>query len=88
MIYEEMKNQIVDIESKKILTFKEAAAYLGISPSALYKFNHKRIIAFSKPNNKFVYYKKNDLDAFMLSNYHPSIAEVENEIINNLNILK
>lgn len=77
-----------DFQSKEILSFKEAALFIGISPSALYKLNHAHKIPYFKPNNKMVYYKKSDLEAFMLSNYHPSIEEVGNNIFNAINKIK
>lgn len=73
-----------DIKSKEILSFKEAVVYLHISPSALYKLNHAHKIPYFKPNNKLVYYRKFDLDCFMLSNYQATSVEIENGIIDNL----
>mgnify|MGYP001327232527 CR=1 FL=1 len=84
MNYKESKPNYDDIKSKDILSFKEAVVYLHISPSALYKLNHAHKIPYFKPNNKLVYYRKFDLDAFMLSNYQPTSVEIENQCINSL----
>jgi excisionase family DNA binding protein len=84
MIYKEKTPTYQEIKDKTVLNFKEAAIYLSISPSALYKLNHKRVIPYTQPNNKLVYYRRADLDEFMQTNYKPSAKEVENQIIENL----
>ena len=53
---------------KTILTCREAAQYLGISLSQLYKLTMRRVIPHSKPLGKLVYFKKVELDDFMMSN--------------------
>lgn len=49
------------------LTVKDAAEYLGVSTSMIYKLTHRRKIAFHKPGGKKIYFRKKDLDdyAFM-----------------------
>ncbi|MFN5848310.1 MAG: helix-turn-helix domain-containing protein [Chitinophagales bacterium] len=69
---------------KDILNSHEAAAFLGISLSCLYKINMNRKIPFLKPNNKLIYYKKTDLEEFLESNRIASKKELENQIIDNL----
>jgi excisionase family DNA binding protein len=69
----------------EILTFKEAVEFLKISDSFLYKLTHKKVISHSKPSGKLIYFKKQDLINWMLSNVQLSTNEVENQIINNLN---
>ena len=36
---------------------EEAAMFLGISKSALYKMTHNHVIPYFKPNNKMIYKK-------------------------------
>lgn len=90
-------NQGVTIESniqnlgwlgKEILTFQEALALLGISASMLYKLTHQRAIPFYKPNGKLIYFKKEDLINWMLSNKQPSTEEITGELFNNLKLKK
>jgi excisionase family DNA binding protein len=45
---------------------KDAAVYLGISVSTLYKYNHEGKIAYYSLG-RFCKYKKEDLDAFIES---------------------
>jgi len=54
--------------SKEILSLKEATAYLDVSESLLYKLTSTRKIKFYKPNKGRVYFKRVDLDQWMLQN--------------------
>lgn len=66
---------------KNILSFNEALSYLDVSKSFLYKLTSGRGIRFSKPNGGKIYFRKIDLDNFMLSNEQKSKLEVEEEIL-------
>lgn len=59
---------LLSIYSKDILNFKEAAQYMSVSESFLYKLSSKRKIAHTKPNNKLIFFKKQDLDNWLLQN--------------------
>ncbi|HBY69373.1 MAG TPA: DNA-binding protein [Flavobacteriaceae bacterium] len=61
---------------KPILTFEEACKYTGLSKSCMYKHTHRNNIAFHKPNNKKIYFKRTDLDNFMLQNRQASNEEI------------
>jgi excisionase family DNA binding protein len=76
------KKQI--IAHKKILSFKEALIHLDVSESFLYKLTSKRKITFSKPNGGKIYFKKIDLDRWMLQNNKNSIDVLEDNIMNQL----
>ena len=47
--------------SKEVLNLEEAAMFLGISKSSLYKMTHNQVIPYFKPNNKMVYFEKSEL---------------------------
>lgn len=53
---------------KEILTLDEAAQYTGMTPSALYKLTSTRKIPFSKPNGKNCFFKRTELEAWLMSN--------------------
>ena len=79
-----LQTMIVDINSKinynkEVLTLKESASFLGVSPKTMYDYNLKRIIPFYSPNGKLKYYNKSELINFMKSNRFKSNAEVEIE---------
>lgn len=72
----EKSNQSV---SKEIYTLKEAAEYMSLSTSYLYKLTHWNKIRNYKPTGKLLYFKKSDLDEWMLQN--PSKLQHEIEAI-------
>lgn len=63
--------------TKEILSVNEACLYMDISKSYLYKLTHTRLLAFSCPAGKKIYFKKEDLDKWMLKNRRPSIDEIK-----------
>ncbi|MGU3375221.1 helix-turn-helix domain-containing protein [Chryseobacterium sp. M5A1_1a] len=77
--------QSADMFTEQILNFKQAAEFLSISLSALYKITHKKAITFYKPNGKLIYFKKSDLIKWMLSNEQKSQAEYAEDYLNTLN---
>lgn len=72
------------IALKEILSFKEALIYLDVSESFLYKLTHKKSIEFTKPNGGKIYFKKSDLDSWMLQSQSPSARVLEEDIFNHL----
>ena len=54
--------------SKEIYTLKEAAEYMNLSTSYLYKLTHWNKIRNYKPTGKLLYFKKSDLNKWMLQN--------------------
>ncbi|MBN8666120.1 MAG: helix-turn-helix domain-containing protein [Chitinophagales bacterium] len=57
------------------LRFADAAKYLCISQSKLYKMTHRREIKYYKVGRTNVF-RKEDLDEFILANSVPTAAEV------------
>ena len=55
------------LTQKDTLTADEAAAYLGIKKSYLYKLTHYRSIPYSKPSGKNCYFSRRELDEWMVS---------------------
>jgi len=74
--------QLQTIAPKEFLSFKEAAVYLKISESNLYKKTSKRVLKFFKPNNGKLYFKRCDLDAWVLKGECKSIDVLEKEVTN------
>ncbi len=69
----QLKQRIDGLENilsnnKDVLTLEEAALYLGISRSSLYKMTHAHTIPFYKPNGKLVFFEKKELLAWMRQN--------------------
>ncbi len=68
--------------NKEILTLEEACLYMGISKSTMYKLtSQSKTITFYKPTGKLIYFKRKDLDEFMLQNQNLSIdKQLENKL--------
>lgn len=62
--------------TKKILTSKEVIELTGYSESWLRKAVQKNVISYYKPNSKTIFFKRSDIEAYMLSNYHPAKEEL------------
>lgn len=67
--------------SKKNLTVEEAALYLGLSVSYIYKLCYQGKLSYSKPNGKKSYFSKESLDAYMEQNPSFSEHEIEQEAL-------
>lgn len=65
---------------KEILSFQEALQYLDLSESSLYKLTSDKKITFYKPNGGKLYFKKENLDSWMLQNPCKSIKVLEEEM--------
>ena len=62
---------------KEHMTLVEASVYLGISKSYLYKLTSRKEIPFYRPGTKLIYFKKSDLDAWILSSRESSKSEIQ-----------
>lgn len=62
---------------KTILSADEACLYMDISKSYLYKLTHGRLIPYSCPAGKKIYFQKVDLDVWMLQNRRSSKDEIK-----------
>ena len=56
------------LKSKAILTLAEAAEYMGLKKSYLYRLTHEKRIRHYKPNNKKIYFRVEDIIAWLTSN--------------------
>lgn len=78
-----MEQQIVN--QKRILNLEEASKFLGISKSDLYKRTSSNSIPFHKPSGKLIFFLREDLESWMLTNRQSSIDEI-NQAANNLKL--
>lgn len=68
----------IEIAGREVLTSKQAAKYLGVSMSNLYKLTSGNRIGYYK-NAKFIYFKRSELDAWMLQNKVKSKDEITSD---------
>lgn len=59
----------------------EASIYTGLSKSTIYKLTSGGKIPYSQPGNKLIWFKKSDLDDFMLGNRRATTSEIQAEAI-------
>jgi excisionase family DNA binding protein len=65
------------INNKEVLNMHEACKYLELSLSHLYKLTSAGLIPFYKPNGKKLYFKKSELDSWLLRNRSEVVKESE-----------
>ena len=64
---------------KDVLTFNEAAVYLDVSHSHLYKMTSTSVIPSYKPNGKKLYFNRKELDEWLLTNKQLSQDELQQQ---------
>lgn len=62
---------------KDILNFNEASLYLGLSQSHLYKLTSSKSIPHFCPQGKKLYFKRTELDSWLLRNRAPVKDEID-----------
>ena len=62
--------------TKEVLTSDEAAMYMGISKSYLYKMTMRKEIPHYKPMGKVVYFNRSELEQWLQSNRVSTTSEV------------
>lgn len=69
------KSSAALLQTKSILSLSEAALIIGLSKSSIYKLTSKRLIPHYSPGGKLIYFKREDLDAWMLQNRRETVSE-------------
>jgi len=67
--------------NKEVLNFTEAAKYLNLSKSHLYKLTSAKEIPHFKPRGKQVFFERKELDQWLLQNRQKTKAEIEQAAI-------
>lgn len=65
--------------TKEVLTSDEAARYLGISKSCLYKMTMKLEIPYYRPHGKLVYFNRLELENWLQSNRVATADEISQQ---------
>lgn len=69
---------------KQVLNFNDTCIYLELSQSHLYKLTSTGSIPHYKPNGKKLYFKREELDTWLLRNRSNSTDEIQQEAANYL----
>jgi len=67
--------------NKDVLNLREAAKYLNVSCSHLYKLTSAKEIPHFKPRGKQVFFERKELDRWLLQNRQKTKAEIEQAAI-------
>jgi len=70
--------------NKETLNLKEAAKYLNVSCSHLYKLTYSKQIPHYKPRGKQVFFERKELDRWLLQNRQTTKAEIEQAAIDHV----
>ena len=73
--------------AKEVLTLEEAALFMGISKSSLYKMTHRHELPFFRPTGFFFFFEKAELLKWMRQNRNMSEAETKEAAAQKLNEL-
>jgi excisionase family DNA binding protein len=65
--------------TKAMLTSDEAAAYMGIAKSYLYKLTMKQVIPHYKPMGKMCYFNRVELESWLQSNRVATADEISQQ---------
>lgn len=69
-------NGVADLQAKEVLTAAEAAKYMGITLSYLYKLTMRRQIPHYKPMGKMCYFKRAELIEWLTANRVATAEEI------------
>lgn len=75
----EKKIEEQNLLQKAVLNFTEATEYLDISASHLYKLTSQKLIPHFCPQGKKLYFRRDELDAWLLRNKQASSQEIDQQ---------
>jgi hypothetical protein len=86
---EEIKNHIIatELQGKEFLTLAEAAIFLGVSKSFLYKLTSSNKITFYRPTLKIIYFNKKELTDWIFQQ-KIEMSQTVPQIVSRLNLDK
>ena len=65
------------MDTKEVFTVNETCSYMGVSESYLYKLTSSRRIPFYKPTGKLIYFKREEVIDWLLSNRISTQSEID-----------
>lgn len=67
------------LSQQEVLTLAQACDYLGVSRSYVYKLTCNKQIPHYCPSGKKIYFKRSELEEWLLQNKQTSATEIEKE---------
>lgn len=65
--------------TKSILNFQEFCEYTGFKKSYAYKITHQRKLPYSRPANGKIFFLKEDVDKWLMSNPVATTEDLESQ---------
>ena len=65
------------LAQKEVLTIDELEQYAGIKKSQIYKMTSKQEIPHYKPRGKEIYFKREEIDEWLLTNRVSTLDEID-----------
>ncbi len=82
--------QLISSNNKKILSVEELEKYTGFKKSYIYHLVHYNRIPYSKPNGKYLFFEKSEIDEWLLKNKSLSDDQIKTKareyVLKNRNI--
>ena len=60
--------QLIQNTNKEILSVEELKKYTGFKKSYIYHLVHQNKIPYSKPNGKYLFFERSEIDQWLLKN--------------------
>lgn len=70
------------LAAKSVLTLEDVALLTGLSKSHLYKLTSNKEIPHYRPNGKFIYFSKDEIEKWMMRGRVASNDELEQQAVN------
>lgn len=70
---------------KSVFNLDDLVEYTGFKKSYVYKLVHRNEIPFSKPTGGMLFFEKKAIDEWLLSKYHNSESQLEQEALDYIN---
>ena len=70
---------LVMVGTKEVLTIDECSAFTGYSKNHLYRLTSQRAIPFYKPMGGTIYFKKQEIEEWLLQNRQATEAEINSK---------
>lgn len=83
--YKELTKRLARLESllltgtKEVLTLEECSIFTGYSKNHLYRLTSQRAIPFYKPMGGTIYFKKQEVEEWLLQNRQATEAEINSK---------
>ena len=75
----ERKLNEIRVAQKPIMSVEDLSTYLDLSPAYIRKMTHNREIPHYKPNGKKLYFRKDEIDEWVLSSRVMTAEELRRE---------